>query len=899
MTNNIKSIVKNLVRLAVVWLVDAFSLAATSWILPGITFFGVAGVPNWVVIVAAALLLAIVNLLIRPVVLLIARPLGWIVTFVIGFLVNALALWITAWLLPGFDVTFLGGLIGGIVIAFFNVILTGILDVNESGSWYQNRIERMAKDDPFDTADEPGRGLMMVEIDGLSYWHIKKALDDGLMPTLQAMIDEDDYELTLTDCGLPSMTSSCQAGIMFGDNYDIPAYRWYDKGKQKLYVSASDATELNERYAHGQGLMRGGSSIMNMFNGDAEKSMFTMANILGGDEEENRRRSDDIALLMLDPYFLTRSVALFLAETVRELWQAWQQRRHDVQPRLNRMAHGYPFLRAAMCVFMRDVSTHLAILDMMRGAPSIYMLYLGYDEVAHHSGPWTGDAFGDLKRLDSTFARLREVINEKAPRPYDLIILSDHGQSFGPTFLQRYGISVKELIEQQLPHGTTVSQQIGGDTGASGLSTVAGELANVNESGSGTAFDQAVAKQGQKLAKRGVDAAAVADGPADTEVAAVTAYGSGNAAQVYFDLFPRRILLSELNAAYPGMVDAIIQHEGIGLVGGYADDGSAVVIGKHGLRNLNTGEVTGEDPVAQYAPESGHGAASIEKRIWQMKRVMEFPNAGDLWLISTVYEDGTVAALEELIGNHGGVGGEQTDAFIMHPADMEVPETRNSTDVFHILNNHRGAPIVEKSPRTESHADDWSSDNMGQGIRDYRTWLGYAVRCLFLDRSAYQRVADDPRMTGPALLIALAMLTLTSVARWNKFDIMQLLADIGIWIVAVLVLTVAGYLLTKKGEFTRTLRAVGFAQSVYVLEILAFVPFLKSTVHALLLVYGLLAIWLAAATAHEVKGWRTLLLPVMAGLVMVVGFVVFGVLAAGAEFTIQGVLFSLGIVPAP
>ena len=66
---------------------------------------------------------------------------------------------------------------------------------------------------------------------------------------------------------------------------------------------------------------------------------------------------------------------------------------------------------------------------------------------------------------------------------------------------------------------------------------------------------------------------------------------------------------------------------------------------------------------------------------------MDFPHAGDLMVISTVYPDGTVAALEELIGNHGGVGGEQTDAFIFHPPDFQVPDTRNSTDVFHILNS--------------------------------------------------------------------------------------------------------------------------------------------------------------------------------------------------------------------
>lgn len=69
-----------------------------------------------------------------------------------------------------------------------------------------------------------------------------------------------------------------------------------------------------------------------------------------------------------------------------------------------------------MCTLMRDISANIAILDMIRGAPSIYMLYLGYDEVAHHSGPWTRDAFGDLRQLEQDLC-LRRVIQTKAPRP--------------------------------------------------------------------------------------------------------------------------------------------------------------------------------------------------------------------------------------------------------------------------------------------------------------------------------------------------------------------------------------------------------------------------------------------------------------------------------------------------
>ncbi len=699
--SRLSRITKAFLRFITLWIVDGLSLLITAVIFPGFTFTSTnSSGPVLMEAFAAAFLLSIVNLLIRPLVLLLARPLGFIAVFVLGFLVNAAALLITAYLLPVFEVGgWLSAIVGGLVFAAINIILTGILDVNDEGSFYQGLIERLAKKQSYADIDPEKRGLVMLEIDGLSYHHMKKAIADGRLPTLTRLMKKQGYQLTRVDCGIPSQTSACQAGIMFGDNSDIPAFRWYDKDQQKLYVSGSDASELNGRYAKGNGLMRGGSSINNMLNGDAEKSLLTLAGLFDAADDEKKKRAEDVYLLMLNPYFLTRTIVLFLVDAAREVWEGRQQRRKDVQPRLNRMAHGYPFVRAATTVFMRDIAANLAELDIIRGAPSIYVTWPGYDEVAHHSGPWTNDAFKVLATYDSVIARVLKTIQEKAPRPYDLIILSDHGQSFGPTFKQRYGLSLKAFIEQQLPQGTTVSQSMGGDTGVTSLTAVSGELENIQQSGVGSAGGRAIAKRGQKaLDKSAKKQEEKAGDPGHEQPAQVTAYGSGNLAQVYFDLYPRKITLNELDDAYPGMVPALVDHPGIGIVCGYAEDGTPVVLGKQGQRNLDTGAVTGIDPLLPYAPAgvNAHGHADLDTRIWQIKRVMDFPHAGDLMVISMVYADGTVAALEELIGNHGGLGGEQTDAFLFHPADMAVPPTRNSIDVFHILNGRREQLVVEE-----------------------------------------------------------------------------------------------------------------------------------------------------------------------------------------------------------
>ncbi len=89
--------------------------------------------------------------------------------------------------------------------------------------------------------------------------------------------------------------------------------------------------------------------------------------------------------------------------------------------------------------------------------------------------------------------------------------------------------------------------------------------------------------------------------------------------------------------------------------------------------------------------------AMSNSRARQLRRLADFENSGDLILNSTLYQDGTVAALEELIGNHGGLGGEQTDAYMFHPGDMHVPETSNSYEFKSILIHAAVCPVLRLS----------------------------------------------------------------------------------------------------------------------------------------------------------------------------------------------------------
>src|ERR1043166_645682 len=112
----------------------------------------------------------------------------------------------------------------------------------------------------------------------------------------------------------------------------------------------------------------------------------------------------------------------------------------------------YAFMRAAMCVIVRDLIVFGVVSDMMKGRPAIYATFSSYDEVAHHSGLERADTLEALRTLEQQLGRIARAVRY-APRPYEIVVLSDHGQTQGATFKQRNEYGLADLVNRSLETG--------------------------------------------------------------------------------------------------------------------------------------------------------------------------------------------------------------------------------------------------------------------------------------------------------------------------------------------------------------------------------------------------------------------------------------------------------------
>ena len=590
-------------------------LTVTLWLMPGVASADVAEALRLVVLVA------LVGAVLRPLLLAGIAALGGWAAMLFGASAQIIVITVALRLDRRVE-----GLPSTVVAAAVAVVFAALLDwmadagtddafVGEARRLMRRIRRRQARHDggPLFTlrrlprATEPG--VLIVQLDGVPAPVLQWAVRAGNLPTIGGWLRCGSHVMSGWHTGLPSTTPASQAGILHGASRHIPGFRWYEKEPGRLMVSnrPRDATVIERRLSDGRGLLRdGGVSISNAFSGDARTSLLTVSHAaLPG------RSARGWAAFMASPYGFSRALVLGLAEVVTELHQARLQRRRNLQPRVSRSGAFLALRPAAM--LLRDVNVSLIAEQMARGAPVVYCDLVDYDEVAHHAGPARPESMRALDNLDRMLGVLQRL-GQEAARDYHLVVLSDHGQSQGAPFRQRYGETLDQVVER---------------------------------------FTDSPADCSTEPAEEQVTDQVTTDAP-------LLVVASGNLALLYLTRYGHRLHRAEISREYPRLIPGLAAHPGIGIVVVHDEQLGPVALGTSGSHRLRDGTVEGVDPLQPYGPRA---------RAYLLRH-QQTEHVGDIVLISSVDPvTQEVAAFEELVGSHGGLGGWQTDAMLVHPSD--------------------------------------------------------------------------------------------------------------------------------------------------------------------------------------------------------------------------------------
>ena len=582
------------------------------------------------------IVISLINSLLWPILTRIAMPF-LVLTFGFGTLIlNGLLLQLFA---PDFGIEINGPaiILAPLAMAAVTTVLSSIITIDDDSSYYRSVLRDAEKKRKNEIKDYPG--VIIIEIDGLAYQVLCEAVERGDMPNIKKMIESDDYKLRMWETDLSSQTGASQAGILHGNNEGIVAFRWIEKSNGNQMMQCSGITkvpELEQRISDGNGLLvDNGASRSNLFSGDTDNVIFTFSKIMDFGKLYNKAWYS----VFSNPSNFARIVALFLADMVREIWSQITHSVKNVRPRIKRGIIYIP-TRAATNVFMREINTSTLIGDMMIGDIDVaYSTYLGYDEIAHHSGVRDSDAWIALKAMDKQIKHLTDA-NKYCPRDYQFVIQSDHGQTNGATFTQRYGKTFEDFVKSLLPEDMTMFAKM-----TSNDDHFAGDY---------TPFS----RKNKKIKKEKEEQQELSDSE-------VIVLASGNLAMIYLTQWSQRLTYEELNKYFPELIPGIINNEYIGFILVKSQEHGDLAIGKNGTYYLDSGKIEGENPL------EGFG----DNIVRHLKRTSSFEHTPDI-LVNSFYDEEAdeVCAFEELVGSHGGTGGDQTKPFILYPSSWKVSD---------------------------------------------------------------------------------------------------------------------------------------------------------------------------------------------------------------------------------
>ncbi|MET7711592.1 phage holin family protein [Streptomyces sp. NPDC005407] len=637
-----------LLRVIVVWAVSTLTMLALAGLLPDFQLQSDDGDSITRTAVTAAwgagafgLLTALVwPVVVRALLLVSALVLGLLVFFLNGSL-----LLIALWLIPdgrGAADPETAVVVAAVMSAVASATSTALAVRDDNA--YRRRLSRLADRRRRRRGEDGSRagppGTVFLQLDGVGHEVLRSAAEDGVMPTVAGWIGTT-HRLTPWRTDWSSQTGASQLGILHGSNHDVPAFRWYEKDSGRVMVCnrPASAAELQrraiERTGDGGLLTVDGASRGNLFSGGADELALVLS-MAARRGRANRSRAGYFAYFS-DPANAVRTALSFVGEVAREIGESTRARLRGDRPRVGR-AGLYPFIRAFATVVERDVVVAAVMGDMLAGRTAVYADLVAYDEVAHHSGPHSRDASLVLERLDRSIALIAKVA-EHAPRSYRIVLLSDHGQSPGETFEGAYGLTLKDLVRAGC--GLPVSRRAERSKSGAEARDAAGDALR-------SALHRRLADGEDEHPEPGSDPIVLA---------------SGNLALISFPDTAERLSREQIERRHPALLSTLANHPGIGfLLVGSEEHGSLVLC--PGGAEVPVTELSDDGPLAAFGP----GAAEA------VRRTDSFPHVADI-MVNSMYDPGrgNVHAFEEQIGSHGGLGGEQSQPFLLSPLDLSAP----------------------------------------------------------------------------------------------------------------------------------------------------------------------------------------------------------------------------------
>jgi uncharacterized membrane protein YvlD (DUF360 family) len=682
---------RTIARILVTWAAVTLALDLLSAHVDGFEL------PSWWQAPVMALLLGLLTAVLWPLILRVAIPVA-LFTFGLGsfLLLGALVLALS-FAVPGVVVANLRiAVLVAVVMAGVSGLVSSVLAIDEDELFFR-RARRRARG-AADAADCPP-GVLFLQIDALAHDTARRAVRDGYMPTLAAWMREGTHTLTTWHTDWSSQTGAEVSGILHGSNHDVFGFRWYDKEQDRIVRVShpDDAAAIERRISNGRGLLAGGgASRGNLFTGDAPHVSLTMSSLayLPARSRRERRARDRVGAgyyaYFANPANALRTFAIALVDVGRELLAAARERRDDVRPRVSRGGI-YPLARPGTTVIARDVVVFAILEDMLAGRPVVYCDFLGYDEAAHHAGLERADSLAVLRSIDQQIGRLHRAA-QLAPRPYHLVVLSDHGQTQGWAFANRFGETIEQLVGrlcggsgEHRPTGPKDSRRP-----AEGwqLLTGAGPIA------------RRLRARVEGAPPHRHELVPGTEGRVPRVAPGVVCAVSGHTAMVSFPDLPGRVSLEEIERHWPDLLPGLVDHDGVGFLLVHSDEFGPVVLGREGVRRLRSGVVIGTDPLLPY----GEHAPEL------VARVSTFPRCADV-VINSRYDPATdeASAFEPHVGSHGGLGGPQQHALLVHPRSFRAPGEVVGAEALHRVFRGWLTDLGQPEPSADAHDDERES----------------------------------------------------------------------------------------------------------------------------------------------------------------------------------------------